>query len=181
MAFLSNIQLFSMGFKKLGDNVKISDKASFYNTANISIGSNSRIDDFAIISAGSGGIEIGKYVHVACYASMIGAEKISIGDFCSVAAYCNILSSSDEYSGEYLMNPCIPIDKRKVYNLPVTMKDYSIIAAKCMVMPGVTIGENACLGAFSFTKNNIPDNEMWVGIPAKYLKKRLKVKEAIEL
>ena len=53
MAYLDEIQLKEMGFKSVGENVKISDKASFYGCDNISIGNNVRIDDFCVFSAGS--------------------------------------------------------------------------------------------------------------------------------
>ena len=59
MSFLSKKELNDLGFKSLGENVLISDKCSIYNAKNISIGDNTRIDDFAILSAGDGGIEIG--------------------------------------------------------------------------------------------------------------------------
>ena len=38
-------------------------------------------------------------------------------------------------------------------------------------MPGVTIGQNSVIGAYSFVTKNIPDNELWYGIPAKFVKK----------
>ena len=66
MAFLTEIALKEHGFKRLGKGVKISSKASIYNAGNISIGDNTRIDDFCIISAGEEGIEIGRNVHIAC-------------------------------------------------------------------------------------------------------------------
>ena len=47
-AFLSEIELQKMGFKFVGNNVKLSDKCSIYNPSNIEIGSNTRIDDFCI-------------------------------------------------------------------------------------------------------------------------------------
>jgi hypothetical protein len=46
MAYLTDEQLKDMGFKSLGNNVKVSDKASIYNANQIEIGDNSRIDDF---------------------------------------------------------------------------------------------------------------------------------------
>ena len=48
-------ELEAIGFAQLGENVKISKKASIYGAANISIGNHVRIDDFCIISAGEGG------------------------------------------------------------------------------------------------------------------------------
>jgi len=38
-------------------------------------------------------------------------------------------------------------------------------------MPNVTIGENALVAAYSFVTKNIPNNEIWAGIPAKKKKK----------
>lgn len=50
MSFLSDSELRKIGFKKLGKNVKISEKASIYNPEKIEIGDNSRIDDFCLLS-----------------------------------------------------------------------------------------------------------------------------------
>ncbi|MGL6373608.1 hypothetical protein ACSZMY_08200 [Aeromonas hydrophila] len=81
MAYLNVQQLQDMGFLSIGSNVLISDKASIYGAARIRIGSNVRIDDFCVLSAGSGGIDIGDYIHIAVYSSLIGAGKIIISDF----------------------------------------------------------------------------------------------------
>ena len=48
MSFLTQTQLHNLGFKSLGQNVLISDKASIYSPELISIGSHVRIDDFCI-------------------------------------------------------------------------------------------------------------------------------------
>jgi acetyltransferase-like isoleucine patch superfamily enzyme len=38
-------------------------------------------------------------------------------------------------------------------------------------MPNVTIGENSIVAAYSYVVADVPDNELWVGIPAKFKKK----------
>lgn len=76
MAFHSEESLRKMGFKSLGKNVLVSDKASLYGTDKILIGDNTRIDDFCILSAGQGGIAIGKNVHIACYCSLIDRKSV---------------------------------------------------------------------------------------------------------
>ncbi len=38
-------------------------------------------------------------------------------------------------------------------------------------MPKITIGENSVIAAYSFVTKNVPDNELWAGIPAKFVKK----------
>ena len=82
MAFLTEEQIKAMGFRHVGENCLLSDKASYYNCNNIKIGNNVRIDDFCVLSAGMGGIEIGSHIHIAVYSSLIGAGKIVLKDFC---------------------------------------------------------------------------------------------------
>ena len=38
------------------------------------------------------------------------------------------------------------------------------------MMPGVTIGENSIIGAFSFVNADVPDNTVAVGVPAKVIR-----------
>jgi UDP-3-O-[3-hydroxymyristoyl] glucosamine N-acyltransferase len=61
MAYLCAEKIQGMGFKLLGENVLISDKASIYNASEIEIGSDSRIDDFCLLS---GRIVMGAYCGV---------------------------------------------------------------------------------------------------------------------
>ena len=100
--FYSKEELSNMGFKSLGENVLISDKASIYGIKNIEIGSNVRIDDFCIISAGEGGIKIGNYVHIACYAHLIGSGQIIVEDHAQISGKVSIYSSSDDFSLQHI-------------------------------------------------------------------------------
>src|SRR5438874_7552631 len=102
MAFLSQLQLEAIGFLSLGKNVQLSEKAAIYGADRISIGDNSRIDDFCVLSAGEGGINIGRHVHVACLCSCIGAAQIELHDFSGISSRTAIYSSSDDFSGEFL-------------------------------------------------------------------------------
>ncbi len=61
-SFYSRKELLSLGFKKIGKDVLISRKASFYNIEKIEIGNNVRVDDFSILS---GKIKIGSYVNIS--------------------------------------------------------------------------------------------------------------------
>ena len=45
------------------------------------------------------------------------------------------------------------------------------IGSHSVVMPGVTVGENAVGGAFSFVNDDIPDDSIGVGVPAIVIKK----------
>ena len=75
MGWLSTAQIAAMNFRAVGNDVLLSDKASFYNCEQITIGSNVRVDDFCVLSAGVGGIEIGNYIHIAVYS--LFSEKVA--------------------------------------------------------------------------------------------------------
>jgi dTDP-4-amino-4,6-dideoxy-D-glucose acyltransferase len=174
MGYYTETQLLELGFKSIGENVLISDKASIYGIQNISIGSNVRIDDFCIISAGEKGIFIGDYVHIACYTSLIGSEKIVIGDYCGISARCSIYSSSDDYSGEFLFGPTINEAFKKILTSPVTINDYSIIGVNSVVLPGVEIGKGVAIGALSLVNKSLEEWYIYVGCPVKKIKPRKK-------
>ena len=113
MAYLTTEQLHEMGFKSLGKNVKISDKASIYNADQIEIGDNSRIDDFCVIS---GRIKIGRNVHFAPMCLVAGGEEgITFSDFSGLAYQVQVFAQSDDYSGKTLTNPTVPSDYKKEY------------------------------------------------------------------
>ncbi|WP_264522050.1 acyltransferase [Flavobacterium sp. N1994] len=167
MGFLSKEQLLSIGFKYLGKNVNISDRAVFYNPGNISIDDNSRIDDFCILSAGEGGIQIGKYIHIAAYCSMQGSGKITMEDFSGLSSRVALYSSSDDYSGGAMTNPCVPKEYTNVISGDITIKKHTIIGVSSCILPNVTIGEGSAIGAFSLVSKSIEDHVIAVGVPAK--------------
>lgn len=171
MSYLSKKALVKMGFQRIGNNVLISDKASIYGADRISIGNNVRIDDFCILSAGNE-ITIGSWVHIACYASLIGRDLIEINDFCSIAARVNILSSCDDFSGEFMVNPCVPDKYLNVRHSAVVMQKHSVIGVGTIVLPGVSIGQGAAIGALSFVRHSIPEFQIWAGNPLRFIKER---------
>ena len=120
MAFMSQAELLSTGFKSLGENVRISSKASIYNASNISVDDNVRVDDFCILSAGRGGIRIGKYVHLGCHSILIGQGAIVLQDFSGLSGRVSIYSSNDDYSGNYMAHPTVPETYRRVVDGDVT-------------------------------------------------------------
>ena len=172
MAFLNQNELSAIGFKRLGKKVKISTKASIYNPAKISIGDYSRIDDFCIISAGTGGIQIGRNVHIACYNSLIGNELIDIEDFAGISSHSSVYSSTDDYSGNFLTGPTIPDKYRNVISKPVYIKKHTIIGSGTVILPGVTIGLCSAVGALSLVTKNVADYMIYAGQPAKKVKHR---------
>jgi galactoside O-acetyltransferase len=162
----------SMGFSSVGKNVHISDKASFYNCANISIGNNVRIDDFCVLSAGAGGIVIGDNIHIAVYSSLIGAGKITLSDFCNISSRVSIYSSSDDYSGATMTNPTVPCQYKNVTHADVFIGKHVIVGSGSIILPGVTLGEGVAIGALSLIQHDCRAFGIYAGTPAKHIKDR---------
>ena len=172
MGFLSDKKLHEIGFKHVGLNVKISEKASIYNPQNISIGNNTRIDDFCILSAGKEGIEIGSYVHISCYVSLIGTEKIVIKDFVALSTRVAVFSSNDDYSGDYMANATIPDKYKNVTHASVILERHVLVGSGTIILPGVTLGIGSAVGALSLVKNDTKPFWIYGGVPARQIKKR---------
>lgn len=168
--YYSDDELEFIGFKYIGKNCKISRLSSYYNANNISIGEYTRIDDFCVISAGKDGIHIGNYVHISCHVSMCGKSKITIGDFSCVSFKSTIMSSCDDFSGDYMANPTIPEKYTNVLHKPVFIDKHVIIGAYSFVMPNVSICENVSIGAYSFVKKSVLNKGIYCGNPLRFLK-----------
>jgi len=167
MGILSRDALESMGFAALGADLRISDRASIYGAARISLGDHVRIDDFCVVSAGEGGVVIGQHVHVAVYSLLIGAGRIVLGDFANISSRVSIYSSSDDYSGASLTNPTVPDAYKLVHHAPVTVARHVIIGSGSVVLPGVTVGEGAAVGALSLVREDCSAFGIYGGIPAR--------------
>lgn len=171
MGFLNQDALARLGVR-CGSGVAVSEKASLYNPAGIRLGSNVRIDDFCILSAGKGGITIGSNVHIAAYTALIGAGTITIDDFANLSARVSIYSSSDDYSGAAMTNPTVPDLYKNVDDRPVSIGRHAIIGCGAVVLPGSAIEEGAAVGALSLVTGPCAAFTVYAGVPARAIKPR---------
>ena len=54
---------------------------------------------------------------------------------------------------------------------PVIIKKGAFIGAGSIILKGSVIGENSVVGALSVVTGSIPDNEIWAGNPARFIRK----------
>lgn len=60
--------------------------------------------------------------------------------------------------------------KENVHTAPILVKKHAFLGADCMILKGVTIGENAIIGAGAVVTRSVPDNQVWAGNPAQFVK-----------
>ena len=99
------------------------------------------------------GLRLGYGTDIGAFTYINAKHGVIIEDFVQIGSHCSIYSVStiDEKQGE------------------IVLKKNCRIGSHSVVMPGVMIGENTIIGAFSFVNQNIPDNVRAYGVPAKVI------------
>ena len=92
-------------------------------------------------------------------------DQITIGDYVFFGTGVKILTGLHDITKKGAEREASILTK------PVTIKDGVWIATGAIICPGVTIGENSVICAGAVVVKNIPENEMWGGVPAKFIKK----------
>ena len=105
-------------------------------------------------------LKLGYKTDIGAFCYINAKHGVVIGDFVQIGAHCSVYSFST-------------IDNKK--GKVILMKNCRI-GAHSMVMPGVTVGENSIIGAFSFVNKSIPANVVAFGQPVKIYRKLSKKK-----
>lgn len=103
---------------------------------------------------------LGKYTDIGAFTYINAAQVVEIEDEVQIGSHCSIYSIST-------------IDSKQG---KVTIKKSAKIGTHSTIMPGVTIGENSIVGAYSFVNSDIADNTLCFGVPAKVVKSLRKEK-----
>ena len=101
------------------------------------------------------GLKLGYKTDIGAFTYINAKYGVVIEDFVQIGSHCSVYSVST-------------IDNKKG---KVVLKKNCRIGSHSVVMPGVTVGENSIIGAFSFVNSDIPDNVTATGIPVKIIKK----------
>lgn len=163
------------GIEKVGFDVFIHELAIIKHPNLCQIGNHVAIDNGVTISTQ---IIIEDYVHIAPYVCTIGGKnnKVVFKNFSFAAAGTKIVVGSEDYTGEGLVGPTIPLEFRKLILKDVVFEAFSGCGVNCSIMPGVTFGEGAILGANSLATKDLEPWTIYVGNPARPVKKRNKDK-----
>ena len=93
--------------------------------------------------------DIGAFTYINAKYGVTIEDEVQIGSHCSIYS----VSTIDNKHG------------------PVVLKRNCKIGTHSAIMPGVTVGENAVVGPFSFVRRDVPENATVIGVPAKVIKK----------
>lgn len=115
------------------------------------------------------GVNIGRNVYIGTQCTIDNAypEYVYIEDNASIAAECLILAHSNPY---YHFQKVIT-----AHVSPVIIKQGAWICVRSLILPGVTIGENAIVSAGSVINNDVPARSVVQGNPSKVISKNLPI------
>ena len=91
--------------------------------------------------------DIGAFTYINAQFGVTIEDEVQIGSHCSIYS----VSTIDDKAGE------------------VVLRKNCRIGSHSVIMPGVTVGENAVVGAHSFVNKDVPDGITVVGVPARSL------------
>jgi galactoside O-acetyltransferase len=156
-----------------GDNVSVNRSVQMFSPHLIHLGSNVRIDCFSLLSAGQEGIYIGDHVHLAAGVYLFGSGgRIVVESFCNLSSRVAVYTASDDYTEGYLTNPTVPMKFRKVLQGHVILRRHAIVGAGSILMPGVTLGVAASVGALTLVHKPVGDFAVVAGIPFRVVGER---------
>lgn len=99
-------------------------------------------------------LSLGYKTDIGAFSYINAKNGVIIEDLVQLGSHCSIYSTStiDHKDGK------------------VHLKKNCRIGTHSSIMPGVTVGENSVVGAFSFVTTDIPDNVLAYGIPARVIR-----------
>ena len=97
---------------------------------------------------------LGDKTDIGAFTYINAKYGVEIQDHVQIGSHCSIYSWST-------------IDNKKG---TVTIKKNAKVGAHTVIMPGVTIGKNAVVGAISFVTKDVPDDAVVTGVPARIIK-----------
>jgi galactoside O-acetyltransferase len=160
-------------YKRIGEDVFISEESLIKRPHLCEIGSHNAIDNGVTISTQ---LVMGDYIHIAPFVVVIGGEKskLILEDFTFIASGTKVVCGSEDYTGGGLIGPTIPEEYRKINYNTVKFERFAGCGVNCSIMPGVTLAEGSILGANSLLTKDTEPWTIYVGSPAKAVKLREK-------
>lgn len=143
-------------------NVKTFEYTKIIGLENIEFGKYIIIDDFVLIYAKEK-INIGNYVHIANFSSITGGNQLFIGNYAAISQGCRILTATDDFTQWGFGNSTIDNEYRNIKSAPIIINDFCVIGANSVVLPGVTIGEGATVGANSVVTKSLEPWGIYIG------------------
>lgn len=155
-------------FARLGQGVVFEPGVLVFHPENIEIGDNVYVGHGAILKGYyKGHMKIGSNTWIGQGAFFHAAGNLTIGTTVGVGPYVKILTSTHAEAGRD-----VPILDSPIEMAPVVVEDDGDIGIAAIVLPGVTLGRGAQVGAGAIVTRDVPPFAVVAGNPARILRYR---------
>jgi acetyltransferase-like isoleucine patch superfamily enzyme len=149
----------------LGANVRVRGRVYVQNNGRISIGDRAHFDartvPIELVAFSGGELTIGARTYVNYGSSFAATRRIAIGADCLFGPYVNVTDNDFHDLRDRARQP---------EPQPVTIGDSVWIGTRAIILPGVSIGDGAVIGAGSVVTKDVPPNGVVAGNPARLLR-----------
>lgn len=143
----NRVQQLKQRLKSCGENVFIDHTCHFLVPERMEVGANSSFSSYTTVYA-TFGVKIGR--------------QCLISSNCGISSYNHVQNS---------LNRRQDVEQDVLFSKPVIIGDNVWIGMNVCILPGVEIGDNSIIGSGSVVTKSVPSNEVWVGNPARFVKK----------
>lgn len=141
--------------------IRVGRGVNFEGRDGIELGSEVNIGSGTLLITGpKGHIKLGTKSHISRMTVLSGGGNITIGERCMISSLVAIYSVQNSLGSD---RPALEPPER----LPVAIGNDVFVGVGAKILPGVTIGDNAIIGAGAVVNKNVPKGTTVVGVPAK--------------
>ncbi|HEX5126548.1 MAG TPA: acyltransferase [Rhodocyclaceae bacterium] len=126
----------------------------------VTMGSRCTLNRFAFVQSARGHVTMGENVEFNNYAMVNGAGGVFIGSNTLIGPGAKIISYQHAIARDAL------IRQQPLTSKPVRIGEDVWIGANAVVLAGVSIGQGAVIGAGAVVTRDVPEYEIWAGVPA---------------
>lgn len=151
-------------FASVGKGVQVFYWALILKPDVIELGDYVRIDDYTRLEGGQG-LRIGRYVHICSFAGIYGGGEAQLGDYCGITQGARLITGTEQLDA--VMTAAAPRELRNPLRGKIIIEPHGFIGANAVVMPNITIGEGAVVGAGAVVTNDVLPWTIVAGVPAR--------------
>jgi acetyltransferase-like isoleucine patch superfamily enzyme len=160
-------QLARMELPEVGPGVTFAPSAVVNGSGNVHIGADTNINaQVRLNTSGNGVLRLGRRVWVGPQCTLNASRaELTVGDDVLLAGNCFVSTARHAFEGEGPVR-----SQGGAGHAPVTIGDGAWLASNVVVMPGVSVGGGAVVGANSVVTEDVPPRSVAVGAPARVVR-----------